>query len=186
MKRAELELAIAAATRIVAQDRVLIIGSQAILGSFDEHQLPGRAIESREVDIASLDDDQAESLATRLDALAGEWSEFDQKHGFYIQGVSVRAAYLPDGWMDRLVEVVPPTRPESTGLCLDPHDLCAAKLARNDEKDREFVGALVSAGLVDPGLIAERVELITDRRFLSSQRRIVRELVRSYRRKPRP
>ncbi|MEO8094878.1 MAG: hypothetical protein ABI632_08095, partial [Pseudolysinimonas sp.] len=50
---------------------------------------------SHEVDIAPLDDDARESLATRLDAFAGKWSEFDERNGFYIQGVSVRTAFLP-------------------------------------------------------------------------------------------
>lgn len=34
--------------------------------------------------------------------------------------------------------------------CLDPHDLCAAKLVRGEGKDLEFVGALVEADLIDP------------------------------------
>ena len=34
--------------------------------------------------------------------------------------------------------------------CLDPHDLCAAKLVHGEAKDLEFVDALVGAGLIDP------------------------------------
>jgi hypothetical protein len=175
--RAELELAIATVVEIIGQDHVLVVGSQSILGSYDESQLPTRATASHEVDIAPLRDDERESLATRIDAAAGEWSPFDDQHGFYIQGVSVRTAFLPDGWAERLIEVRPASRPDAVGLCLEPHDLCAAKLARNVEKDREFVGALVREGLVASTVIAERLRGIRDERFSERARSIALELV---------
>ncbi len=170
MKRSQLELAIHTASTAIGQAQVLVIGSQAILGSFTERDLPERAYQSREVDIAPLTDDENESLATLIDVTAGEWSPFDKKYGFYVQGVGVRTAYLPQGWFDRLVEVRADKSGTSIGLCLEPHDLCAAKLARNDEKDREFVTALVRAKLVDARTIVERIELIDDARFTNPQR----------------
>lgn len=170
MKRVELELAIFTASQIIRQETVLVIGSQSILGSFEESELPQRATMSQEVDIAPLSDDAEESLATRIDVVAGEWSDFDRLHGFYIQGVSVKTAYLPDNWATRVVVVSPPQHSEISGLCLESHDLCAAKLARNDQKDREFVSALVSARLVSAEVIAERISAITDTRFLKMQR----------------
>lgn len=45
-----------------------------------------------------------------------------------------------------------------TGLCLDPHDLCLAKLAAAREKDRRFVGALIDAGIVRLDVLRERVQ----------------------------
>ncbi len=165
MKRTELELAIVTATHIIAQPRILVIGSQAILGSFDETALPARATASQEIDMAPLHDDVAESLASRIDVLAGEWSDFDREHGFYIQGVSVRTAFLPNGWEERLIEVRPTVNPEVMGLCLEAHDLCAAKMGRNDSKDREFVSALVEAGLVTPERVSKRLREIPDPRF---------------------
>lgn len=178
MNRRELELAIETAAHIVQQDSVLIIGSQAILGSFSETDLPERATASQEVDIAPLDDDERESLATRIDVFAGEWSDFDAEHGFYIQGVSVRTAYLPEGWAGRLVEVTVRSSPEYRGLCLEAHDLCAAKMARNDTKDREFVAALISTGLVHKHVVHERIEAIRDERFGSQQRQMSLDALR--------
>lgn len=178
MRREELELAIATAARIVQQDRVLVIGSQAILGSYSEDVLPERATMSREVDIAPLEDDAQESLATRIDVLVGEWSPFDDQHGFYVQGVSVRTAYLPEGWAERLVGVE--IEGGSTGLCLESHDLCAAKLGRNDTKDREFVDALITAGLIDPALLRRRFEAIADPRLEDARRVAVHAFLRSY------
>ncbi|WP_327205430.1 MULTISPECIES: DUF6036 family nucleotidyltransferase [unclassified Rathayibacter] len=178
MRREELELAIATAARIVQQDRVLVIGSQAILGSYSEDVLPERATMSREADIAPLEDDAQESLATRIDVLVGEWSPFDDEHGFYVQGVSVRTAYLPEGWAERVVRVE--VEGGSTGLCLEPHDLCAAKLGRNDIKDKEFVHALITAGLIDPTLLGTRFEAIADQRLEGARRVAVRSFLRSY------
>jgi hypothetical protein len=54
VKRAELELAIVTAARLIQHDEVLIIGSQAILGSFDETVLPPTATMSQEVDWAGV------------------------------------------------------------------------------------------------------------------------------------
>jgi hypothetical protein len=52
MKRSELDIAVEAATVIVRQDSVYIIGSQSILGSYSADQLPDEATLSNEVDIA--------------------------------------------------------------------------------------------------------------------------------------
>ena len=183
MKRDQLEAAIVTASVAIGQSHVLVIGSQAILASFDESLLPSRAYQSREVDIAPFEDDERESLATLIDVAAGEWSSFDLKHGYYVQGVSVGTAFLPNGWADRLVEVRPTSAPNIFGLCLEPHDLCAAKMGRNDEKDREFVAALVNARLVDTQLILSRINSIHDQRFTRPHRAaalsFVRHLMRS-------
>jgi hypothetical protein len=184
MKRSELEFAIFTASQIIRQESVLVIGSQSILGSFTETQLPERATMSQEVDIAPLSDDDEESLATRIDVIAGEWSEFDQLHGFYIQGVSVNTAYLPEGWSERVVTLSPPGHPHISGLCLEPHDLCAAKLARNDQKDREFVAALVEVGLVSTPTVADRIAVIDDQRFSKVQKDAALSFIRSLRFKP--
>lgn len=164
MRRAELEHAIRAATEIIAEDRVIVIGSQAILGSFAEDELPEEATMSIEVDIAPLRDDDAGALATRIDGVLGEWSLFHETHGFYVQGVGRQTAVLPAGWEDRLVPVTGPGTNGRTGLCLDPHDLCIAKLAASREKDFRFVGALLEAGLVQRDTLADRAGLLPNAR----------------------
>jgi hypothetical protein len=162
MKRSELAIAIKAATEIMRQDKVLVVGSQSILGTFDEDELPAIATFSVEVDIAPLRDDSDETAATLLDGQAGEWSTFHETYGFYIQGVGSRTAILPKGWNTRLVPVVPPGAPQSTGLCLDPVDLCVAKLVANREKDLIFVDALIGAGLIDPARLRSHIDLLED------------------------
>jgi hypothetical protein len=46
---------------------------------------------------------------------------------------------------------------------LDKDDLCVAKLCALREKDQNFVGALLDAGLVDKDVIAERLLSVPDR-----------------------
>lgn len=168
MRRAELEHAIRAATEIIAVDSIIVIGSQAILGSFTEDELPPEATASIEVDMAPLHDDDAGALATRIDGAIGELSLFHETHGFYVQGVGRETAVLPAGWEDRLVPVHGSGTNGRTGLCLDPHDLCVAKLAAHREKDLRFVTALVTAGLVQLGQIAERARMLPPERARTS------------------
>ncbi|WP_437773497.1 hypothetical protein [Arthrobacter sp. KNU40] len=69
-------------------------------------------------------------------------------------------AVLPEGWTDRLVRVNNANTRGRTGLCLKPHDLCAAKLVADRAKDRVFVNALLEHGLVDVDTIAARLETV--------------------------
>lgn len=164
MRRDQLEHAIRAATEIIQQDTVIIIGSQAILGSWNEDELPEETTMSIEVDICPLNDNDAEDLATELDRVIGEWSMFHETHGFYIQGVGRQTAVLPEGWMQRLVSVSNENTRHRTGLCLEPHDLCAAKILVMRDKDKVFVRELIDAGLVDRPVVLERLKTIGDPR----------------------
>ena len=76
---------------------------------------------------------------------------------------------LPDGWRARLVKVqnantaVRAGEARFTGWCLDKEDLCVAKLCALREKEQNFVAALLVAGLVDAGIIAERLLTVPGR-----------------------
>ena len=160
MRRDQLEHAIRTACQIIGHDAVVVVGSQSILGSFSEDQLPAEATVSSEVDILPLveDRDEAARLADVIEAVAGEWSSFEEQHGFSIDGVDWTTAVLPEGWRDRLIRVqnpntaAPSGRPQYIGWCLDKEDLCVAKLCAFREKDQNFVAALLHAGLVDAGV----------------------------------
>jgi hypothetical protein len=96
MRREELEHLLRAASRIAERRDVLVLGSQAILGTYDEDELPEAATMSIEADLAFMgDEDQA--IADRVDGILGEDSQFHRTHGFYGQGVAVAVAILPDG-----------------------------------------------------------------------------------------
>ncbi len=51
----------------------------------------------------------------------------------------------------------PSGEPQFIGWCVEKDDLCVAKLCAFREKDRNFVAALLDAGLVDSGELAERL-----------------------------
>lgn len=165
MRRDQLEHAIRTACQIIQQPRVIVIGSQAILGTYDETQLPAAATMSIEVDILPIADTNAEvaRLADLIEGVAGELSPFEELHGFSLDGVDLHTAVLPAGWLTRLVTVqnantaAPDGEPRFTGLCLDKEDLCVAKLVAFREKDINFVAALLEARLVSTDLIAERL-----------------------------
>ncbi|TFC82416.1 DUF6036 family nucleotidyltransferase [Cryobacterium sp. TMT3-29-2] len=173
MKRRELEETIRQATRATERREVLVVGSLAILGSYDDAQLPERATHSEEVNIAPIADAADYTLATLIDAKLGEWSQFHMDHGFYVEGVNVTTAVLPNGWETRTVQLASDGPNGALARCLDPHDLCTATLVRGDEKDLEFVDALVEAGLIDPVplvRICKNLSVTDTRRNIAIQR----------------
>lgn len=157
MYRADLEHIIRASCEVLGQDQVIVIGSQAILGTYGEYELPEQAVYSEEADILPMQDGQNEEQADQLSGTIGEFSPFHETHGYYAHGVSRRTALLPIGWEERLI----PIRNENTryriGWCLEPHDLCCAKLLANREKDRDFVSSLIEHNMVSTSTIRERV-----------------------------
>jgi hypothetical protein len=74
--------------------------------------------------------------------------------------VSITTAILPAGWRDRLVPLDTPGTAPGRGLCLDPHDCVIAKLLAGREKDLRFATALVRAHLIDPAVLAERLQTV--------------------------
>ncbi len=97
MRRVQLEHAIRTACQIIGHPAVIIVGSQAILGSFGEGELPVEATMSVEVDVLPIADSNTviAELADLIEGVAGEWSPFEEMHGFSIAGY--RVYYLPDG-----------------------------------------------------------------------------------------
>jgi hypothetical protein len=64
---------------------------------------------------------------------------------------------LPVGWESRLIPYENENTNGVTGLCLDRHDLCVAKLAAHREKDLTFVASLYRAHLIDISIILRRL-----------------------------
>jgi hypothetical protein len=73
MRRGELHHIARAARAITGRARMLVIGSQGILASFPEDELPADATVSREVDVAFWDDED-ERFSNQLDGAIGEMS----------------------------------------------------------------------------------------------------------------
>ena len=107
MRRDQLEHAIRTACQIIERSEVIVVGSQSILGTFVEDQLPDAATMSIEVDILPIagDNDETSRLADLIEGVAGEFSPFEELHGYSIDGVDLETSVLPEGWRDRLVKV---------------------------------------------------------------------------------
>lgn len=153
MTRDQLEHAIRAACDVAQDTELLIFGSQAILGEHPDAPPELRA--SIEVDVQPKNRPEA---VARIDGALGELSRFNELYGFYVQGVSIEVAKLPDGWEDRTIQVANENTLNNIGHCLESHDLAASKLAAFREKDRNFVRVLMIERIVDAGVLRRRVE----------------------------
>ncbi len=152
MKRSELEHAIRAAGDIAADTELIVIGSQAILGSFPNAHPD--LTQSLEVDLYPRNHPERSDL---IDGAIGELSPFHHTFGFYVHGVGPETATLPAGWNRRLVRVRNANTAGYTAWCLEPHDLAASKLAAGREQDHDFVRALLRHGYVKPARLRARV-----------------------------
>jgi hypothetical protein len=160
---------------------VIVVGSQAILGSFREDELPADATMSVEVDILPIADsnDETARLADLMEGVAGEFSTFEELHGFSIDGVDLETSALPDRWRDRLVQVqnantaASAGQPQFTGWCLDKEDLSVSpSSACSERRIATSLQPLLEAGLVDAGLILERLPSVEERRRPDADRAV--------------
>jgi len=96
MTRSELEHVMRAAGAIAEADELVIIDSQAILGSFEEP--PKELLSSIEVDLYPIPEVEKADL---IDGSIGEESPFHETFGYYAYGVGPETAGLPENWRDR-------------------------------------------------------------------------------------
>ena len=152
MTRSQLEHIVRAAAANADTDDIVVIGSQAILGSFPD--APDELLESMEADVFPRDR-PADSIL--IDGGIGELSPFHETFGYYAHGVGEDTATLPQGWRERLVPIRNENTRGATGWCLEVHDLALSKLVAGREKDLAFIAALFRHGLAQPELVRERL-----------------------------
>ena len=92
-----------------------------------------------------------------IDGAIGELSPFQDRFGYYAQGVSPETAILPTAWEERLVKIQNENTDLKIGYCLEPHDLAASKLAAGRDKARDFVAAMLLHGIVDKHTVQTRI-----------------------------
>jgi len=155
MTREELEHAIRAACDVASDEELWIFGSQAVLGEFPDP--PESLRQSFEVDVAPRNRPER---ADAIDAMLGELSQFHKTYGFYVHGLSIESATLPEGWQARTVAVDGRGVTPATGWCLEAHDLAASKLVAFREKDRRFVRTLIVDRLIDAEKLVDRINLL--------------------------
>lgn len=156
MTRDQLEHAIRAACDVSRDCELWIFGSQAILGAFPNAPESLRA--SIEVDVQPKNRPEA---VDDVDGALGELSMFHQTHGFYVHGILIESAKLPDGWEKRTIPVRDSISTHGkTGHCIEAHDLAASKLTAYREKGREFVRLLLIEKMIDAKILLERIRSV--------------------------
>jgi hypothetical protein len=155
MRRSELEHLIRAASAITDQYEIVIVGSQSILGAIPAP--PESLRESMEADVYPL---HRPDLADLIDGAIGESSPFHERFGYYAQGVGPETAILPEGWQGRVIRIQNQNTDLKVGLCLEPHDLAASKLAAGRGKDWPFVEEMLRHGILDGGMLQARIEML--------------------------
>jgi hypothetical protein len=155
LTREELEHAIRAACDVADDDEVWVFGSQAILGQYPN--APETLRQSAEADIAPRNYPERTDL---IDGVLGELSLFHETHGFYVHGVSLDTATLPDGWQDRTVPVPARGAKRAVGYCVEGYDLAASKLVAFRPKDHRFVRTLLVERLVDADELLKRIDAL--------------------------
>ena len=151
---------------IAADNQIVVIGSQAILGQYP--RAPVALLASMEADVYPRNKPE---LAELVDGSIGEGSFFHECFGYYAQGVSPETATLPEGWQSRLVSVSNANTAGVEGLCLEVHDLAISKYVARREKDLEFTRELARHGMTERSVLIERLVCT---RLTPGQRRLVR------------
>lgn len=148
---------IAAAAEVSGEREIVVIGSQAILGSVPDP--PRTMLFSMEADVYPLNDP---AKAIEIDGSLGDGSRFHSTYGYYAHGVGPETAVAPAGWEERLVRVEIPARVGQAGevvaCCLEVHDLVLAKCAAGRERDWEFAREAIAADLVRPEELLRRLD----------------------------
>jgi hypothetical protein len=152
MTREELEHAIRAACDLTGETEMLVFGSQAILGQYPD--APQELRQSAEADMAPR---YAVDKVDVIDANLGLDSDFHRTHGFYVHGLPIEAAILPNGWDMRAVPPRNDNTRQNTGWCVEAHDLATSKLVAYRDKDREFVRVLLERKLLKPWKLRQRI-----------------------------
>ena len=186
MNRNELEHLIRAAGEIAEVQKVIILGSQAILAQFpnlseelsesDDSEI-SEVLQHREILVRSIEADimipDSEKKTEIVEGTMGELSSFHNTFGYYAQGVDRTTSKLPNDWETRLVEICNKNTNGISGLCLEIHDLIISKLYAGRKKDVEFFQAAVNLGLLSPETLKERMNktsMTADRKHLIEER----------------
>jgi hypothetical protein len=161
MRREEFEHVVSAASAVVGEREMVVIGSQAILGSVPDP--PKAMLFSMEVDLFPLADP---GKAIEIDGSLGDGSPFHATFGYYAHGVGPETAVAPAGWQERLVRVeIEPRVGQEDGavaLCLEVHDLVLAKCVAGRDRDWEFARDAIVAGLVQVDELLGRIQALPE------------------------
>lgn len=121
---------------------LVVIGSNASLAFAGTAEVPNGMTMSVDLDCyTKADPGRVFDLVDDL----GEGSPFHKETGVYLDAVSPYLPTLPDGWEARLIQ---DTREDISLWFIDPNDTAISKYARGEPRDRRWIKAGLSAGIV--------------------------------------
>lgn len=139
---------------LARSERICVLGSSALLGSFPELGEAGGPLE------ISFDGDLLlepcdEQLAALLHEAVGEGSLFAQRSGYHADILRAEIVEsLPPGWESRLI----PFDKATHALTLAPEDLMVVKLRAGRAKDLELCRVIFRRGLISPAIVKRRLD----------------------------
>ena len=153
------------AARSVAEhfsaDRVIIVGSQAILLTWPD--VPVAMKITPEIDIYPENNRDWEArnpgfeASEEISILFGAMSQFHDRFGFYLDGVDENTARMPPDWMDHAATMEIDVYGRTViVVCPSIEDVIAAKLYRLVEKDVTVIKACAEARPLDRSRILQR------------------------------
>jgi len=162
MSREELDHILRAAGDVTGHKRFVLVGSNAIFAWYKS--VPAIMARSREADLYASDvsDEEAERISDELENI-GQLSQFDETHGYYVDGVGPHTAVLPIDWKARCKLYVSEATLGVVALVPHPDDIALSKLCAGRDKDLEWVEAAYASDLINLGTIATRVEKLPGR-----------------------
>jgi hypothetical protein len=135
-------------------ERICVLGSSALLGSFPElGEVAGPLELSFDADLLVQPCD--EQLAALLHEAVGEGSLFAQRAGYHADILRPEIIEsLPPGWEARLIKL----EPAANALALAPEDLLVVKLRVGRPKDLDLCRAVIHRGLASPAALRARLD----------------------------
>jgi hypothetical protein len=154
MRLSALKHLLEAVHALAHSERICVLGSSALLGSFPELGEAGGPLET------SFDGDLLlepcdEQLAALLHEAVGEGSLFAQRAGYHADILRAEIIEtLPPGWESRLVLLDQAAK----AVALAPADLLAVKLRTGREKDLDLCRVVLHRGLIAPAALKARLD----------------------------
>ena len=152
MDLGKLETLFEEARKLTGLSEFVVVGSLSALGVVQGGRVPPRMLMSIDVDCFTRQDP---GRVFDLGKTLGEGSAFEAAHGYYLDPISPNLPTLPPQWEFRLIRVA--LRNGLTAFFLDPNDAAVSKYARGEPRDREWIQAGLSAGLLSAPIIESRL-----------------------------
>ena len=154
MRLPALKHLIEAVDALARSERICVLGSSALLGSFPELGEKDGPLEftfDADLLLQPCDDD----LAALLHEAVGEGSLFARRTGYHADVLRPEIVEtLPSGWESRLV----PFEGSVHAVALAPEDLLVVKLRVGRAKDLELCRAVIQRGLISIPALRARVD----------------------------